>query len=504
MTHTPDPADLTALRGEIDRLDEQLVDAFTRRMAVCAAIADYKREHALPVTDAARERALLARVAELAGQELAEYTRTLYATVLSASRSYQRARMGSRSARLRVGLLGASVAHSWSPRLHAAFADYAYRLYEVPPAELAAFFAAGDFDALNVTMPYKQAVIPFLQELSPLARRIGAVNTLWRRPDGSLYGDNTDYAGFACLLDTAGMDVTGKKVLVLGSGGASRTVQAVLADRRAGEVTVISRTGENHYENIGRHADAQILINTTPVGMYPHGEGCPVDLDVFPALQGVADVIYNPLRTALVGEARRRGIPAVGGLTMLVAQAAAACERFTGDRLPDGAIDRVRREVEAERRNIVLIGMPGCGKSVAGAELARQMGRAFVDLDAVVTERTGHTPEEILTADGETAFRQAEHETVCAVGQRTGLVIATGGGVVTRPDNYQPLAQNGVLICLRRDAGELATAGRPLSQGDPAALARQREGLYRRFSDAAVEVAPDPAVTVRRILEVLA
>ena len=258
---------------------------------------------------------------------------------------------------MRCGLLGEKLGHSYSPAIHAQLADYAYGLYEVAPEDLPAFLTGGDFDALNVTIPYKKAVIPYCAELSPIARRLGSVNVLVRRADGTLYGDNADAFGFEYLVRHSGIDVAGQKALVLGNGGASATIQAVL-EQLGAHVTVISRHGPDNYENLDRHADARVIVNTTPVGMYPNTGKAAVDLRQFPQCAGVLDIVYNPARTALLLQAERLGIPCAGGLYMLVAQAKRSCEVFTGTVIDDAQILRIHRLLRQEMENIVLIGMP--------------------------------------------------------------------------------------------------------------------------------------------------
>lgn len=399
------------------------------------------------------------------------------------------------------GLLGRTLGHSFSPQIHKELADYEYRLFEVEPEQLGAFLESGSFDAINVTIPYKQAVIPYLSRVSDRAARIGAVNTILRQPDGSLVGDNTDYDGFAYLLRCSGIDVAGKKVLVLGSGGASRTAVAVLTDLGAREVLVISRHGDNTYEGLDRHADADVIVNTTPVGMYPNNGQSPVSLSRFPRLSGVVDVVYNPARTAILLEAQKRRIPNVNGLPMLVAQAKRAAELFLGASIPDGEIDRIVRHIAFKTSNLVLVGMPGCGKSTVGALCAEALGRPFLDTDSLFLQKTGMTAGAYITAHGEAAFRKAEHDCVREAGSRTGVVIATGGGVVTLPENYAPLHQNGTIVFLSRPVDQLPTDGRPLSAGDLNALYQKRLPLYQSFADATVSSQPDVADTVRLLLE---
>ncbi len=383
---------------------------------------------------------------------------------------------------MRCGLLGRKLGHSYSPAIHAMLADYAYELYEKEPEELEDFVKHGDFHGMNVTIPYKKAVVPFCDLLDPLAEQLGSVNTLVRLGDGRLLGANTDTWGFDQMLGKVGISCQGKKALVLGSGGASATVQAILKLADA-EVVVISRNGEDNYDNLDRHADAQILVNTTPVGMYPNNRVSPVDLDRLPNLQAVLDVVYNPARTQLILDAEARGIPCESGLYMLVAQAVQASELWTGQRISDETMERVWRTIGHSMQNVVLIGMPGSGKSTVGKALAQKLNRPFVDADAEITARIGDIPA-YFAAHGEEAFRKVETEVLADLGKQSGLVIATGGGCVTRPENYASLHQNGEIIWLQRDPDKLPTDGRPVSQRDGiSAIYAARKPLYERFAD---------------------
>ena len=405
---------------------------------------------------------------------------------------------------LRCGLLGRTLGHSYSPAIHAELGDYEYKLYEKEPQELAAFLQSGEFDALNVTIPYKKDVMAYCAELSPAARRIGSVNTLVRRKDGTLYGDNTDADGFAYMVKTSGVGVAGKKALVFGSGGASVTACDVLKTLGAASVTVISRSGPDNYENLDRHADAEILVNTTPVGMYPKNGVSAVDLEKFPDCRGVFDVVYNPARTALLLQAEKLGIRHAGGLSMLVAQARRASELFTGSQIANAEIVRIERKLAREMQNIVLVGMPGCGKSVVGAALAKRLGRPLLDSDALVTQ-TAKTPiPEIFRMQGEGAFRALETQALRELGRRSGAVIATGGGSVLREENYDLLHQNGVIVWLRRALSALPIDGRPVSQSVALdELYRTREPRYRRFADCIVDNCGSVEDAVKHIMEAL-
>ena len=393
---------------------------------------------------------------------------------------------------LRCGLLGRKLGHSYSPQIHRELSCYEYKLYEKEPEELEAFLKSGTFDGLNVTIPYKKTVMAYLDEISPEAAAIGSVNTIVNR-GGKLTGYNTDAFGFSWLLQKSGVEAANKKALVFGSGGASVTVCHVLKSLGADPVVVISRTGENNYENLDRHLDAKLLINATPLGMYPNNGESPVDLTRFSALDGVLDVVYNPARTALMLQAEQLGIPHASGLSMLVAQAKKACEYFTGNPVPDAEIDRIERLLSRQMENIILIGMPGCGKSSVGKALAAALNRTFLDADEEIVRRAGCSIPEIFAAQAEAGFRRLESAVLSDLGRQSGIVLATGGGCVTRPENYPVLHQNGCIVWLTRDLSLLPTDGRPMSQANPPeSLWETRKALYERFSD--VKIANDRTI----------
>lgn len=405
---------------------------------------------------------------------------------------------------LKCGLLGEKLGHSYSPQIHSMLADYEYKLFEKSPEELEDFLKSGEFDGLNVTIPYKKSVMPYCAELSPTAAQIGSVNTIVRRSDGSLYGDNTDAFGFENLIVHNGIEVKGKKALVLGTGGASVTAQAVLKNLSASEVVVISRKGEDNYENIAKHADAEIIANTTPVGMYPNNGKAAVDLTQFPKLSGILDVVYNPARTALLLQAEKLCIPCAGGLYMLVSQAKRSCELFTGKSIPDSEIDRIERVLSHQMQNIVIIGMPGSGKTAVSTMLAERLGRKILDTDMIVSEKAGMTIPEIFAAQGEAGFRKLETEATAEVGKLSGNIISTGGGVVTVADNYELLHQNGVIVWIERDTNKLARDGRPISlSSDLNELYAARLPLYERFADIKADNNGDINDTVNAIMEMI-
>ena len=405
---------------------------------------------------------------------------------------------------MRCGLLGKTLGHSYSPQIHAQLGEYSYELFEKQPEELENFLRHGEFDALNVTIPYKKAVLPYCAALSDAVKAIGSANTLVRQPDGTLFADNTDAFGFSCIADECGVDIAGKKALVFGSGGASVTAQYVLKTRGAREVLVISRTGEHNYENLDKNADAEILVNTTPLGMYPNNGASPVDLTRFPRCEAVLDVVYNPARTALLLQAEALGIPHAGGLLMLVAQAKRASELFTGSAIADARIGEIYRALAVQMQNIILVGMPGCGKSSIGTLLAEKLDRPFLDADAEIEKAAGMPIPEFFKLYGEDAFRELESRVLADLGKRSGAVIATGGGAVLREENYAALHQNGTIVWLTRDLARLPIDGRPVSQATSLdALFAARKARYERFADHIIDNNGALDATVRAILEVL-
>lgn len=415
---------------------------------------------------------------------------------------------------LRTGLLGEKLSHSFSPRIHRALVGdrYTYELFERAPEAVEGFIKGGEWDALNVTIPYKQVVMPYLDIITDEALRIGAVNTITRLPDGRLKGDNTDYFGFRRTLTACGCAPKGKKALVLGNGGAAATAVTVLTDMGA-EVILLGRSDRSvggispePYETVyERHPDAEVVVNCTPVGMYPKLIGqSPVELSRLPHVTTVFDMVYNPARTALLQEADRLGIPAYNGLLMLVAQAKRACELFLGEELDDGFIDPIVADIARETGNIVLVGMPGSGKSTVGKALAEAMGRSFVDTDALIVEDAGRPIPEIFATDGEEVFRAFETEAVKKAGMMSGAVISTGGGVVTRERNYAPLSQNARIVFIHRDLDKLPIKGRPLSQAHPLEeMYAKRLPLYKAFADVEIDNNGSLTATVDAILKAL-
>ena len=407
---------------------------------------------------------------------------------------------------MKCGLLGRKLGHSYSPQIHNLLGDYSYVLFEKEPDELENFLKNGDFSGLNVTIPYKKEVIPYLSELSPTAKKMGCVNTILRRSDGTLYGHNTDYFGFTSLVRHAGLSVAGKKVLVLGSGGASNTAVAALKDLGASPV-VISRSGENNYGNLHLHRDAAAIVNATPVGMYPNTGVSPIDLGLFPHLEGVLDVIYNPARTQLLLDAEKLGIPRENGLWMLVAQAKEAAEVFTGRKISDEVIEKIYRRLSHQMKNIVLIGMPSCGKTTVGRILAEKCGKQLADTDEYIVRKIGMPISDFFAKHGEAEFRKIEKETVAELSATGGRIIATGGGAVLDPENVRALKQNGVLVFLdRRPENLIATDDRPLASRRSALekLYAERYDIYYAAAELHIDANTTPEAEADAILKELA
>ena len=391
---------------------------------------------------------------------------------------------------MEYGLIGEKLGHSYSHMIHARLADYRYELKEVAPERLDAFIEARNFRGLNVTIPYKQAVMKHCAELSPEAMEVGSVNTLIVRPDGSLFGHNTDIDGFIYMLRRGEIDPAGAKAVIFGSGGTSLTARAALTRLGAREIVTVSRKGPVDYAALyAEHADAEILVNATPVGMYPKNGASPVELDRLPKVRGVADVIYNPEKTALILAAQAKGIPAVSGLSMLVAQAREAAELFAGHAIPAGRVEDIVSEIGAQTLNLILIGMPGCGKSTLGQAVAAALQREFVDCDAEIVRRAGKSIPEIFAQDGEGAFRALESGVLADVCRGHGLVISTGGGAVLRAENRDAMRQNGRVCLIRRALAFLPRDGRPLSASEDAVarLWEARRAAYETAADFPVE-----------------
>ena len=457
--------ELNELRDQLNQIDNQLADLFCRRMAICQQVAQYKIKNNLPVLDQSREDQVIARLCQGIPPREQQWIKQLYHTVFSISKDEQQTLLNASVQGGRYGLLGCGLGHSYSPWLHQTLWAKQYELFSVEQDQLADILQNRQIKGFNVTMPYKRQVMPYCASIDPKALQIGCVNTLVRDKHGALHGYHTDYSGFAYLLNSAGISPRQKKVVVLGSGATAGTVCCVLRDMGAGQVVQISRTGQNNYQNLVLHADADLLINTTPVGMYPNTDKSPVDLRVFDKLQGVVDVVYNPLRTKLLLQAKSLGIPCVGGLGMLVGQAICAAQLFGQGQWDSQTADKLVQQLTKHTANIVFVGMPGSGKTSIARVLARRLNRPFMDVDEMVEQQCGMSIARLFDQQGEEAFRRLEQQVLQRACSARGAVIATGGGSVLKRENRQTICQNGVVVWVQRDLHCLETNGRPLSAG---------------------------------------
>ncbi len=402
-------------------------------------------------------------------------------------------------------LIGKRLGHSYSVPIHKELGNKNYTLCEIAPEDLLDFMREHNFNGINVTIPYKEAVLPYLDEISDRAKKIGSVNTIVNR-NGKLYGDNTDYYGFSHMAKSAGISFDNKKVIILGSGGTSLTAQAVAKDEGAREIIVVSRKGENNYDNLYLHYDAEIIINCTPVGMYPKIEDTIIDLEPFRKLCGVIDVIYNPSKTNLLIDAKKRGIPHTNGLSMLVAQAKLAHELFFDTKVADSEIERIRRILELDKVNIILVGMPGSGKTTLSSIIANELGRNVLDTDDMIVKKKGRSIPEIFATEGEEYFREIEAECIKHACDYERKVIATGGGAVISEDNRRTIMRNSIVIWLKRDISCLAREGRPLSSVDDdkmKLLYDKRAPYYKEVADIIIDVDTDPNRTANEIIKKL-
>ena len=404
------------------------------------------------------------------------------------------------------GLVGHPLGHSWSPKIHGMLGSTPYELHDLASDQVEDFIRSGSWQGLNVTIPYKPVAARLADSCSERVRDLGVANTLVRRPDGTIFADNTDVLGFSWLLERfcrrefgipAVEALAGRPVCVLGSGGASAAVQSAL--RKVGaSLSVISRTTDDSYGNfLARHAEVELLVNTTPVGMFPECPSSILSLDTMRRLThlaGVLDVVYNPMRTGIYLNAEKLGVPCETGLAMLVSQAFYSSELFQGKDLDDSVVDAILRSILDTTENVVLIGMPGSGKTTTGKRLARMLGRPFVDIDDAISQDTGRSSAQIIREDGEDAFREVETRVTGSYCARSGFVIACGGGVVTRSANYDLLRQNGRIVLIDRPIEQLGSNGRPMTQERGVEqLARERMGTYRSWADVTVRCTGSPA-----------
>jgi len=469
--------DLGQIRLDIDAIDDELTGLFIKRMDLSLKVAEYKRENNLPVLNAERETDILRRMSDKTGPGLAPYAKDLFNCLFSLSRAYQSSFL------YKYGLIGGNLSYSYSKAIHEMLGDYSYELFSLDAGQFENFMRRGDFSGLNITIPYKKAVMPFCDEISGIAADIGAVNTVYKK-NGKLIGTNTDYDGFLYMLRRSGISLKGKKVLILGAGGASLTVQRCARDEGAAKISVARRE-----HDFSADFDAEIIINATPAGTFPGNGDKIIDLSDFTKCEGALDLIYNPLRTDLLLRAGEYGVPHSNGLPMLVAQATAAAGLFTG-KDHTGQNEKILDKLTNSVQNIVFVGMPGAGKTTIGKKVAGALGRDFIDMDEEISKRAGMPVPDIFEKYGETRFRDMESEIAKEYGKQHGLVIATGGGAVLRKENMDAIRQNAVVFFIERQVESLETAGRPLSR-DTETLKKmyeERLPLYKKYCDYRVQL----------------
>lgn len=493
--------DLKDVRNELDSLDKTILDAFLKRMKLSEDVALYKAENNMPIEDTTRELQIIEDVSAKSG-EFGAYSSALFRTMIELSKDYQEhwIRGYNEEQKRQVeempgiyGLLGQHLSHSYSEQIHRLLGlvgnvAYDYKLHETPPEGLEAFLSRPDVQGLNVTIPYKTAVLAFCEEISESVLSCGAANTIVKR-DGKLYAYNTDIEGFKYMVFASGINIDGKKVLVLGSGGSSKAVCAALRELGASEIIVISRNGPIDYDCLSLHPDTDVIVNTTPVGMYPDNLRKPVSLKSFPKLTGVLDIIYNPKLTGLLLEAENLGIPHAGGLHMLVAQAKASFEIFFDRKLPNSVVTDIVNKLQSEMENIILTGMPGCGKSTIAKALSVATGREVIDIDTEIEKTNRRSCAEIITKYGEEKFRKLEHEEILKHCKKSGKIIALGGGAVLDSENHPAIRQNGKIFFIRRDVELLPTDDRPLSKSPETLKEMQkiRLPIYQEIADVEIE-----------------
>ena len=484
--------DLNELRGKLDDIDNSILDLFEERIATCREIGNIKRETGTDVYVPAREEEKLQKVKELAGFESRPYVETLFKTLMDLSKDHQRLPA--------FGVLGRTLAHTYSPEIHSLFdSSYSYSVIEREPEELDALFSNGVFKGFNVTIPYKKDACARCDELDDASRTTGSVNTVVFE-DGKVKGWNTDYFGFIYMLHRKGISVSGKKVLVLGTGGAASAVFYALDTLGAAEIYKCDLEAEINYSNVyDKAGDAQVIVNCTPVGMFPKVDNRLLDLTKFASLEACADVVYNPSRTRFLQDAEELGLKTCGGLAMLVAQAYKSSRIFAGDiegasalgnpdkSIPseaEEAIEKVIRILENRMKNITIIGMPGSGKSLLARNIAKATGRTLVDLDIAFAEKFGQTPAEVLSGPGEDVFREMECEIAAEFLPQSGLVISCGGGIVTRDVNKFYVRCNSNVFYLERPLTALTDKNRPISQlHGVEKLYSQRKDKYESWCD---------------------
>lgn len=474
---------LENLRNRIDEIDSKITKLFAERMETIEKIGLLKKEENLNINQSDREQLIIKRLSKLIPSEYAAPLEDVYKTIFETSKRYQSQVIGKQ----KFGLIGRNINYSFSKEIHAAFANYDYEIINLEPDEVTKFFSKREYSGCNVTIPYKRDAAALCNELSPQAKAIGSVNTVILKEDGKLFGDNTDYYGFLNMAEKAGVDFNNKKVLVFGNGATSATICAAVKDK-GGNITVISRNGKTTYADLPLHKDAQILINATPVGTYPETENQITSLEQFEKAEAVLDVVYTPLASRFVQQGIERGLKASGGLPMLVGQAKKAAELFAGKPISKETEEEVYHKILRQKQNLILIGMPGAGKSSLGKAAAEKLNRPFIDIDSEIVKKEGLSIPEIFTKFGENYFRARESEVIAEITKTSGAVIATGGGAVMNRRNRLNIRQNGFCIFIKRNQEKLATEGRPVSKAKGIKeLEKERMPVYKELADAEIE-----------------
>jgi len=474
---------LESLRNKIDEIDSQITLLFAERMDTVKKIAILKKNETLKVNQPDREELILAKLSKLIPSEYISDLEELYKSIFETSKRCQCKIIG----KTKFGLIGRNINYSFSKEIHAAFANYDYEIINLEPDEVPKFFSKREYSGCNVTIPYKRDAVALCNELSPQAKAIGSVNTVILREDGKLFGDNTDYYGFLNMAEKAGVDFKNKKVLVFGNGATSATICAAVKDK-GGNITVVSRNGKTTYADLPQHKDAQILINATPVGTYPETENQITSLELFENAEAVLDVVYTPLASRFVQQGIERGLKASGGLPMLVGQAKKAAELFAGKTISKEEEEKVYHKILRKKQNLILIGMPGAGKTSLGKAAAEKLNRPFIDIDSEIVKREGISIPEIFNKFGENYFRAREAEVIAEITKTSGAVIATGGGAVMNRRNRLNIRQNGFCFFIKRDQEKLATDGRPVTKAKGIKeLEKERMPVYKELADVEIE-----------------
>ena len=481
--------DLKEDRKILDEIDSKIIALLEKRMEIIKEVGSYKLRNNLNIEDKNREKSIIENLEKVINPEFKNIVEPIYNEIFKESKKIT---SKIKNENFKYGLIGKSLSHSKSKEIHELLSRYEYNLRNIDENELSSFFKDKNFKGINVTIPYKETSMKYLDEIDDLAKEIGAVNTIVNR-NGRLIGYNTDYLGFNYSINKFGINLKNKKVLILGSGGASKMLQKFLLDKGVKDFVVISRSGENNYNNIKKFYDYNVIINATPIGMYPNNMESKINLEKFNKLEAVIDLIYNPLNTKLIIDAKKLNLKTMPGLLMLVAQAFYAAEFFLDEKLDECLIDKIYNKLKFDMTNIVFIGMPSSGKTTMAKALAEKLNRKFFDTDQLIEECENKNIPEIFEKKGEEYFRDLESKVLAKISKETSLVITTGGGTVLRKENRDLILQNSLVIYLDRDLKKLKTEGRPLSKNidDLKKIYCERHKIYEDLSNIRIKVIED-------------